>query len=231
MGLKFSGRRALLAAALLSGGTALAPATSQAEVPPPNKCWWTTGELRWTDVGLTGRDLWTAAAAASSWSSAPGSKIKLTYETEAESATTFANIKVAVLDLQGWPYYLPQGVHGFTDYGQDPITGVGGNCDANRHYTRQVRVLLDTQSVASFDAYMEQYTMSHEFGHAIGLAHTTATFGYCPNYGPPEPVSIMYYQGPMSTPGHPCGPDLPTPDDLGAANALYQPSCPIPCSC
>jgi hypothetical protein len=94
---------------------------------------------------------------------------------------------------------------------------------------RGVKITLGSGFVTSARLEGLRWVMTHELGHAFGLAHNDAKVpGFCnsPNY--PVPISAMATVMPFDSANVPCGPQFASTPDINAMNAMYPPS--VPCS-
>jgi len=125
-----------------------------------------------------------------------------------------ADVVFHQIDIQGWPFFRAANELGVTYSYCGSAGGASGRSD----------IYFDTD--ASFWYTLANATArarslaSHEFGHALGLAHNDATEGTCED-GQAKPVSVMHWSiQPMGDLGI-CGWHEPTGADVNSINSLY----------
>lgn len=100
--------------------------------------------------------------------------------------------------------------YNFGNTGYDGITFY--SCSDGYYFDTPVNSYFNTYYTNGYSYGEAQAVITHEFGHALGLAHNP-TFGGC-SYAP-----IMYYMATLTYID--CGYVGPRPDDIAGARAIY----------
>lgn len=161
-------------------------------------CSFTTGSLKWKDATRTATYTTAAGNAVHSWDDAANALLSFT------KVSSGANIVVAD---GNFGYF--NGYDGIVQdaSGNDPRV----NCSSSGKWTASVYAWINTYAGDSYSTAKKQSLFTHEIGHALGLAHTSAQS--CPN------VAIMHPK--TSTRYDICRYTTPRPDDIDGIEVLY----------
>jgi len=190
---KSSRRFSAVVAACALGGTGL-PSSGHAATPPTGSHF-ASGAISWTYApGSPARVIWFATVAANAWSDR--TNVKLTYTPDQN-----AQIRVS--------------------------TGALSSLGETHKYTQNGTLLyataqVDASRVPGLTDAKLQGTLSHEIGHALGLADYTAVLpdAFRCTDGSRFPASVMYT--PLLEPnGVLCGHTGPTQEDIDGVNRMY----------